>query len=423
MVSFRFVSAGPARSSPFSRVIPYYGGMWRKVLGDRFLFSWFAVAATLHAVGHGTTALAAGLLGSDLASRWRLTSSSFRVLSGPAILAFVGVLATTVKGAGATVGATLRSRLAQSVVAGVRQRLAARLLAFGAPLPAGQLSARLSVGLREIEIGVEQGLLAGLRAGLTLLPLAAALYVASSTLAWAAVLVLGAFGCAMSLARRGWKKSHARATSVAEGLHRELDELVAHIDVWRTYGAGDRVCRALEGLGSEAARAAGRAEGTRAALSGANGFLAAVALLATIAFARRLSVPLGDGTLVVFAALFFMSYRPLRDLGDARAAIDRGAQALASLDALAPRDLHPKRTPIRPHTRWARAVLRVDHVGVAREGGFSPVPSFTAGPGGIVAGIGPTGSGKTTLLRALVQLETRASGSEGDGDRGLTRRG
>src|SRR6266550_1799805 len=160
MVSFRFVSVGAARS----RFTPYYGGIWRKVLADRFLFSGFLFAATLNALGHAATAIAAGLLGSALASPARLISSSFRVVSDTSTLAFVGVVATGLKAAGATAGATLQSRLAQNVVGGVRQSLAARLLAFGGPLPAGQLSARLSVGLREIEIGVEQGLLAGLRA-------------------------------------------------------------------------------------------------------------------------------------------------------------------------------------------------------------------------------------------------------------------
>jgi ATP-binding cassette subfamily C protein CydD len=291
------------------------------------------------------------------------------------------------------------------------------------------LAARLSVGLREIEIGVQDGLLAGLRAALTLLPLGAALYIESSSLAWGAVLLLGAFGCAMSLARRHWKRWQAEATSVAEGMHRELDELVSHIDVWRTYGAGERVCHALERLGGESARAGGRADGARAALSSANEFLGAVALVATIAFARRLSIPLGDGTIVVFAALFFMSYRPLRDLGDARAAIDRGARALASLEALAPIDEKAHRVEKAPRgasrsrTAWRPAALRVERVGVEREGASFVTTSFTARPGEIVAIVGPTGSGKTTLLRALLGLEPTAAGRVLYGAEDLTARG
>src|SRR5215475_3157260 len=104
MVSFRFVSRAAKQARPAPPYIPYYGGLWRKVLADRALFSSFIVAATLNGLGHGATALVAGLLGSALAAPSGLTSSPFRVAPDPAILAFVGVVATWVKGAGATLG-------------------------------------------------------------------------------------------------------------------------------------------------------------------------------------------------------------------------------------------------------------------------------------------------------------------------------
>src|SRR4051812_12475993 len=119
MVSFRFLSGLDDLGRRFPHSSPYYGGLWRKVLADRTLFTSFLVAASLHALGHAAMALAAGLLGSALLADQRLISSSFRVLSGPPILAFVGVLATLLKGGGATAGATLQSRLAQNVTSSV----------------------------------------------------------------------------------------------------------------------------------------------------------------------------------------------------------------------------------------------------------------------------------------------------------------
>jgi ABC-type transport system involved in cytochrome bd biosynthesis fused ATPase/permease subunit len=129
-------------------------------------------------------------------------------------------------------------------------------------------------------------------------------------------------------------------------------------------------------------------------------------------------VPLGDGTLIAFAVVFFMAYRPLRDLGDARSALDRGAEALSVLESLAeppPVEGAGAATP----RSWSRRPLVVE--GLAVRGGA--VTSFTARAGETVAIVGPTGSGKTTLLRALLGLESSATGTVRYGAEDLTRRG
>ncbi|HKQ69000.1 MAG TPA: hypothetical protein VJT73_06665, partial [Polyangiaceae bacterium] len=118
-------------SHRFSFVISFYGGLCRKVLADRRLFAGFAFASMLHALGHSATALVAGLLGRALVTEPPLISSTFRFLSSPATLAFVGLTATSIKGLGATLGATMQSRLAQNVATQARQRVAASLLRCG----------------------------------------------------------------------------------------------------------------------------------------------------------------------------------------------------------------------------------------------------------------------------------------------------
>jgi ATP-binding cassette subfamily C protein CydD len=173
-----------------------------------------------------------------------------------------------------------------------------------------------------------------------------------------------------------------------------------------------------------------------------------------VVVARWLAVPLGDGTLIAFAVPFFMAYRPLRDLGDARTALERGAASLASLESAArpasraalssPSGAMGRRTGVgtAPQRRWERAVLEVRKVGVVRDDldvamadgrdvapeegrpepsealrlestarGEESRTSFVLYPGEIVAIVGPTGSGKTTLLRALLGLEPGARGS------------
>ena len=430
----------------------YYGGLCRKVLAQRALFSGFVIAAVLHGVGHGLMAVAAAILGTAFVSNSSQNPYFVGFAPDAGTLALVGVFAALVKGAGATVGTTLQSRLSQNVAGWVRRDVAARLLVGGTTLPAGHLAARLSVGLREVERGVEEGLLGGIRACLALLPLGVAIALVSTKLAWAAVLLLAPFGAVMSVARRAWKRSYARALSVSEELHFEVDELVAHMDVWRAYGAAEPVCETLDGLAEQAARVSSRAEGARAALSSANEVLAAGTLLACIGVARWLSVPLGNGTLIAFAVPFFMAYRPLRDLGDARAALERGEAALTSLERtalfsspIAPAPISSglqtsSRLSASPEAvrRWEPRVLEVRGLGVVRERGAVGTPSpfdnhgggplaastsFIVRPGEMVAIVGPTGSGKTTLLRALLGLEPGAVGSISFGAEELSRAG
>jgi ABC-type transport system involved in cytochrome bd biosynthesis fused ATPase/permease subunit len=215
--------------------------------------------------------------------------------------------------------------------------------------------------------------------------------------------------------------------SIAEGLHEEVDELVAHIDVWRTYGAADSVERSLDELSARSASATARAEGARAALSSANEVLAAIVLLVCVVAARSFSLPLSDGTLIAFAVPFFMAYRPLRDLGDARTALERGAAALASIEEAA-RATPPRGTSMvaahsnrasderseRPVERqWGHEILSVRGLGVSRD---DRKTSFDVRAGELVAIVGPTGSGKTTLLRAMLGLEPTATGSVRYGD-------
>jgi ABC-type multidrug transport system fused ATPase/permease subunit len=392
------------RNGPAGPVLSY-GGFWSEVLAERALFAWFAVSAVLHAVGHGTTALVAGLLGKALAA----PGGASGIADLPVLLAALGLAATAVKGVGATIGATAQSRLAQKVASSLRKDLVARLLATGTSHGASSVAARLAVQTREVETAVQDGLLGGLRAVAQLVPLVVGLFVLGPSLAVGAVAVLVPFAAVTTFARRAWKRSHARALGVAEELHQGVDELAQHIDLWRTYDAGEPVKAALERLGGELGVAASRTEGLRAAISSANETLAALALLVCIVCARAFSIPLGDGTLVAFAAVFFMSYRPLRDLGDARAAMLRGSLALRALDAVI--SLEAPAESERGHRTWGRRRLVVDSVGVRR--GLSPVPvtSFFAAPGEIVAIVGPTGAGKTTLLRCLLGLEPEAVGS------------
>lgn len=392
---------GQARARPPS----LYGLAWAHVSADGPLRMAFACSAVLHAAGHAGSAWTAGWLGSTLLAGPGALPPVLRwpgAQPGPLALAFVGLAWTFVKGSGAAWSATLQSRIAGRAGNFVRSRVLDRLLAFGGTEADALASARIAVRIREVERGVEEGILGGIRAALQLLPLAGALVLVGPRLALGAVAVVGPFALVTAAVRGAWRRHHARSMALAERLHAEVDDVVRHADVWRVAGANERARDAVGELGAEAVRATARAEGGRAALSGANEVLAAAALAAALALGAALHAEVAGATLLMAATMVFMAYRPLRDLGDARSALARGEEALAALESLtAGTDGAPDRAAA---AAWPLAPLALEGLGSAR------VPSATrttlvVEPGTIVVVAGPTGVGKTTLIRALLGLE------------------
>lgn len=381
-----------------------YGLAHRELSEDRLLFSSFLLAALAYAAGHALTSLAAGLLAKTLLVGG-VTSSGW----GPLSLTLVGLVSASVKGGAAVWTATAKARMAHRVGNSVRGALAKNLLSQGAARKGPEIVARTALRIREVERGVDEGLLAFGQSAAQLVPLLGVLVVLSPKLALGSVLVLAPFGAGLALARRSWRSSHLRAMGLAERLHREVDELVRHIDVFRTYGAGPRLEAELSRLGERAGHMSARAESGRAALSSANEVLAAAGLLVVVLLSPHLGLENTGESLVPFAAVLFMSYRPLRDLGDARSAMLTGALAIESLEELtAPvADDEPLAASERL-SPFPLAELVVEGIGSKRD---SARTSFFAAPGEVVAIVGPTGSGKTTLLRALLGLEPDSVGS------------
>jgi ABC-type transport system involved in cytochrome bd biosynthesis fused ATPase/permease subunit len=125
----------------------------------------------------------------------------------------------------------------------------------------------------------------------------------------------------------------------------------------------------------------------------------------------------GDGTiLLAFAVAFFLTYRPMRELADARLAIARAQVAyddlhrLLASDPPGPREREaPPSDPERvAGTAWQLAPLEVRSLRLAH-GECGPI-SFRVEPGAVVVILGQTGVGKTTLLRTLLGLEPFAEG-------------
>lgn len=360
-------------------------------------FAAIALGVVMSGLGHGALALAAGFLArafthvGENASGWTLLE-----------ITYIGLAAALVKAGGSVILAFFESSVAHRTTARLRDEVARRLMNAGHLGSRPRLLALIQVRLRELEAAMAHGVIAGLRALAQLAPIGLGLIFVSPSLALVGGLLLVPFGIGLAALRRRWKTRNQRVQHASEQIQTSVDELVENLDLWRVHAAGERVREEIARQSEEARRLSSRVEAERAALSGMNEVLAALVLVGAVAFATRVGFSLGDGKLVAFAAVFFMAYRPLRDLGDARSWYARGSVALDALaGVLEGSDDTPADTARKPVSR-APAELVASGLGALARG---PRTSFRVGPDESLAILGENGSGKTTLLRVLMGLE------------------
>jgi ABC-type multidrug transport system fused ATPase/permease subunit len=355
-------------------------------------------------------------------------------LESALLVAGAGLAAAIMKGIGGVGAAYGQARIAGSAGARLRVEVLDRLLSVQplrrarqddhgvtvphpgqpeeAPSPARRVTA-LTACIREVEHGLHTGVLGGLRAAAQLLPLLAILFWLAPTLALAALAVFAPFAVLLGMIRRGWKRAHAEALRNNEHLLEAADEAVRHADLWMSYGAERKARDNVESLGEIIARASARLEATAAAMTGANEVLGALALVCALAAARAgwLGQAADGARMLGFTVAFFLAYRPIRDLTEARLAWARGQAAFEEIEDLTPPAVIPSESKVvssRGMGAWGLGSLDIRGLVLPR-GGAAPL-DLSVAPGQIVAVLGPTGAGKTTLLRTLLGLETPMAG-------------
>jgi ABC-type multidrug transport system fused ATPase/permease subunit len=385
----------------------------------------------MHGLGHALLALAAGTLAMALADgpgmvSLRSTPGSWvgSLTQQAFSLTLIGLAAVFVKGAAGVYASYVQARIAGEVGSALRLEVLGGLFAVhrlrrarhgdqGCEGAARQVAA-LTERVREVEAGASAGVLGGIRAAAQLVPLALVATWMAPRLAAAALVVLVPFSLLVARVRRAFKRASGRAARDREALLEASDEAVRHADLWVTYGAQAKARANVARLGEASAQRAARVEAGGAAMSAANEVLGAAALVVAMAAARAgwLGGVANGATLVAFAVVFFLAYRPLRDLAEARLALARASAAFDDLrELLVVRGTDTATATEDGHgleSTWELARLEIRSLRLSR-GEVEPL-SMDVAPGSIVAISGPTGVGKTTLLRTLLGLESPVEG-------------
>lgn len=314
--------------------------------------------------------------------------------------AVVGLFAVMLRGGACLVLEARETRDAAGLAARVRRAI----------LEAALVGVRgVSIGAAvtwpgEVELGA-RGERARLRAIVHLAVLAIVIVALDAALAALVVALLAPFALLLRPVRRALRRAHASASQGAIATVDASRDVVEHAAMWATCGARAVVVRRVDALSEEGAALSARAAAQRTLASTSNEILAAIAVVVLVfAFAPGAAWP--RPMLVPVLIALVSTYRPIRDLAEASAAIDRGARALEALGALGALGVSDARAsltssvvakaPFAPAPLSARG-LAVDVGGDVARGGID----FDASPGAVVAIVGPPGTGKSALLEAI----------------------
>jgi ATP-binding cassette, subfamily B, bacterial MsbA len=274
----------------------------------------------------------------------------------------------------------------------------------------GELIARFTIDVEQLEKSISQGLMALFRDILQIIALA---FVALALDPWMGMVGLFVFPpIALVIVRLGRRvrKRRAEVHRAFGTLSTTVEESAAGLQVIRAFGAEPMMMERFRSKSREIYRSAVRAIVIKAESSPLNEIMAASALALTLWFSHR-RIEAGqitpEGFISFFSALLLL-YQPIKGIGTAQHVIQSGLAALERLPRLSgkwissPQEVFSRRMEKSTEGRDGVAVeLRAVEAAYIKGQPVLKQVNLTLPRGGRIAVVGRSGAGKTSLLQIL----------------------
>ena len=375
----------------YRRLLAYVGRYRLAVVGSIIGYILFALSAPAGAqwLGWVTDVIGAG----EYAPRDRILA--------PMLL----LLIVIGRGIGGFMGSYALALIANNVMHQLRCQLMQHLVTMPSAYfdrnSSGRLVSRLTYDVSQVAGAVSNALVVVMREGFTVIALLAALFYQDWRLSLIFVLVAPVVGKIVDISSSYFRRySSQMQDSMGEVTQITGEAVKGHREI-HTFNAEGHVSRRLQRSSDRNRRQNMKMAMTRAASTPVVQFIVAMALSLLAWFALTPNYFASSGEFVTYLGLASLLQKPVRQLTQVNAVIQRGMSAAASifglLDEPAERNQGNHRTP------RAKGEVNFVNVRFAYVTGAKAINGvrFTAEPGQTVALVGKSGSGKSTLVSLI----------------------
>jgi subfamily B ATP-binding cassette protein MsbA len=393
-------------------------GVYRRLLGHVRPFAHLLVASILgFAVYAGSQVGFTELLGLTV-DTVRAFGDGEDITRERVLLPLAMVAAVAARGLGAFVGQYFLARAAHGVVHALRTRLFEGLLTLPVPWleqgAQGHLVSRTTYTVAQVTGASSKALEVVAREGLTVLALTAWMLWMNWRLTLAFLLVAPAIAAVVLLASRRFRRIARRIQDAMGDVTQLASEAVAARREIRLYGGAESERARFEAASERNMRQAVKMTATRAISTPVIQLLVAgaLALLVWLILDPAFLAGMSGGDVVGFVTAAGLLARPIRQLSQVNAVIQRGIAAAEDVfdqfDAAPERDagtLAPER--VAGHLEFRGVDFAYEADGPAVLQGID----LEVRPGTVVALVGRSGSGKSTLASLLPRFREPTAGS------------